>query len=163
MLTLDRLRGVPAGVGVAYGYRSSNGEGAILTTKGLVKHNVASATTVQVMSTWFRQNYAKLLEQNPRAKRRGLWVITSTYTVPRCRIALLKSKDAEVHLSAEASVSDALNAKVAASWWHHQAGGLWKNHAAVSNPLSLTVMPASSDSMCEGQRNRGSLRRHLWA
>lgn len=119
---------LPAGGGVTVGYKTSSGQGAILVTDGNVIHTQANPSSK--MCEWLKKNGKKVMENNPNAAEKGVWIVTKTYSAKRRALALLLSKDSEVTLNINALADNVGKVEATAGWWQSHVGGAWNTHDA---------------------------------
>jgi len=87
-----------------------------------------------VILDWAAENAAKLLSNKkfgPAIQKYGLWIITKTYSVKRCALAVLSSEEQEVRVSFSAQTHGA-ELTPTANWWNRGSDSSWLIHADVS-------------------------------
>ena len=84
LLVPRTLAGLPVGGGPIFENTVSTNSGAILLTEGeVVRHRYYHDYPFQ---KWCETNAKALLKQWPTLRDQGLWVITGTYSTPKCRL-----------------------------------------------------------------------------
>ena len=125
-------------VGGTAAYKTSSGRGAILVTDGNIVHS--QATPAYKMCEWLKKNGKKIVEKNPDAKDKGVWLVTKTYSAKRRRLALLMSKSEEVTIGIDARADEVGRVEATTNWWKSQVGGTWISHDAVSQTSPLVKL-----------------------
>ncbi|KAL1856406.1 hypothetical protein Daus18300_010778 [Diaporthe australafricana] len=99
-------------------YQSFSREGAMLVTQGPVSFHQADPQPV--FETWMDQHLPALLAGDHGAliRKRGIWIVTRTYTATRCAVAVLQSRSATVSFAVDAALPQQI-ARVgpSAGWW----------------------------------------------
>ena len=127
-----RAPGLPMGGSITAGYSVSIGKGAVLVTSGFVKHTQTPPDSIVKMYKWMRLNGNLALEQYPDAKKKGLWMVTKTYSVKSRALALLLQKESIVTLGIKALEDQVGKVEASAEWMAGQQEGTWNWHNDVS-------------------------------
>ena len=115
---------------MAVSYETRSDEGAILVTEGEVLHY--QATPVDRLCEWFVQNGKLLLEKFPRANKKGFWIVSKTYTVPKRALALMLSQGSTVSLGVNAQLETVGRIEATTAWMNSDKGDAWNTHEDVS-------------------------------
>ncbi|KAK1761233.1 hypothetical protein QBC47DRAFT_369428 [Echria macrotheca] len=101
--------------------------GAVLATDGKVTYH--DAHPLPVLENWVKTNLPKIMSTAHASiiKKKGLWMVTKTYTTEKKAVAVMQSKGKFVTLGADVDVANVGRAGPALSWWSatvHKPG--WK-------------------------------------
>lgn len=127
-------------------YQSFSREGAMLVTQGAVSYHQADPQPV--FETWMDQHLPALLAGDHGAliRKRGVWIITRTYTATRRAVAVLQSRSATVSFAVDAALPQQI-ARVgpSAGWWSENVREPgWETHNGVSCGLKYLVQRTAS-------------------
>lgn len=96
------------------------------------------------MTTWVNENLDALVKLGnyKSIKKRGLWVVTTTYHAPECAKTVMQSRNQSASIHVGVAVPDAAEAKASASWWKAEnLSSGWRTHR-VSVPIQQNSKPA---------------------
>jgi hypothetical protein len=84
------------------------------------------------------QNASKMIADYGDTTTYGVWVITGTYSVKRCALTVLTSKDAEAKVGLDLQAANVGTIAPSASWWTQKSSEAWNIYDDVSS-LSLQI------------------------
>lgn len=120
----------PAGGGIFYRYSATSDKGALLLTQGPVIYR--QATPNGPLCDWVVENGNKIL-QKARKPKRGVWIVTKTYSANHRCLNVLYSEGTAVTVGIDVT---ALNnsgvVQASASFWREHSGELWNTDHDVS-------------------------------
>ena len=114
-------------------YESITEETAILLTRGKITHN--QATLSQPFITWMERNAQAVIDSWDDKKvieKKGIWIVTKTYTAKQRAIAVLRGKGSKAEFGIDVGAYGA-TVSPSVSWWKSQKSGIWKDARDVSN------------------------------
>lgn len=116
-----------------YKYSATSNKGALLVTKGPVKYR--QATPNGPLCDWVVENGKEILRRNRKPKR-GVWIVTKTYSVNDRRLTVLSTKGSAVTLGIDVTaLKSCAEVRASSSFWQEHAGELWNTEHDVSgNP-----------------------------
>ena len=110
--------GAPAGANAGWEFRNTSQHGAVLMTFGPI--TTLQLTNILDMRHWMNkhvESVVKLSDYETIAKR-GLWVITRTYSAPRRRIAVLQATDSRYKIHTGVKATSDAQVQGSAEWWN---------------------------------------------
>ncbi|KAJ6003552.1 hypothetical protein N7522_006244 [Penicillium canescens] len=118
--------GVPAGGGIKVGYKVHDDAGGLMVTDSQVTHNQLTPSACRNARIWFIENAESILLQNELTKKKGIWVVTKTYTAKRRAVALLQTHESSVVFGVNAELYGVGKIAPEASWWRSSKEQVWK-------------------------------------
>ena len=125
-----RVPTLPVGVGGSAGFRSEDGRGAVLLTGGDITHN--RIVHDDHLSEWFDLNAATIARDYKTTQRKGVWIITSTYTATKRAERVLLDKQSEATFSIDVTLHDAGKLAASTGFWSGSRDESWTAHEDVS-------------------------------
>jgi hypothetical protein len=125
----QRTPALPAGGGATIGFRREGQHGAIMVTKGNVVHH--QATPAHLLYNWLVKNGRAVLNNTPNLKR-GIWLVTKTYTADSRAVALLTGDERTVTLNVNAQALGHGDIQATTEWWSSQKSEAWNVQDMVS-------------------------------
>ncbi|KAK5208647.1 hypothetical protein LTR47_004175 [Exophiala xenobiotica] len=113
---------LPAGGGATIGFRREGQHGAIMVTKGNVVHH--QATPAHLLYKWLVKNGRAVLNNTPNLKR-GIWLVTKTYTADSRAVALLTGDERTVTLNVNAQALGQGDIQATTEWWSSEKSEAW--------------------------------------
>ena len=127
------MPGAPAGGGLSYGYRAKSDKGALLVTDGPVTYR--QATPNGPLCDWIVENGKEILRRT-REPKRGVWIVTKTFSANHRRLTVLSTKGTAVAVGIDVQAANAGQARASSSWWREQLTELWNTDHDVSAVVS---------------------------
>ena len=127
LITSDPHPGIPVTVSAVYSYSTNSDLGAVLFTSPPVTHERYYHESPFI--NWVVNNAGVILQRWPEVKKRGLWIITSTYATKKCAINMCYKggRGFKVGFSAKAIMGQA---GPSGEWHRDQAGEGWGEYTA---------------------------------
>jgi hypothetical protein len=93
---------IPADLGAWYKFESTRDGGAVLLTKGEIKHERFYYESP--FKQWVRDNAVRLIQERPEILEQGFWIVTSTWSVERAALNCWKENGRTVGVGFKAGV-----------------------------------------------------------
>jgi hypothetical protein len=106
----------------------------MMTTKGNVIHH--QATPAHLLYNWLVKNGRTVLKNHPRIKR-GIWLVTKTYSTDCRAVALLTGDERTVTLNVNAQALGQGNVQATTEWWISQKSEAWNVQDLVRYPVLI--------------------------
>lgn len=120
-----------AGAGLTYGYQSSVERGAILLTRGQVTYRQADPNWP--LCDWIVENGKEILRRTRKPKR-GVWVVTKTYSATERKLTVLSGEGSGVTVGIDANaLNNTQRLQASTNWWRAQSDELWNSDQDVSD------------------------------
>lgn len=114
---------VPVDVGAWYIFESVKEGGAVLLTKGEVRHERFYYESP--FKDWVRDNAVELAKKRKEVLEYGLWVITSTWVADECAINAWSGAGRGVSVGFKAGVVEIGELAPSGEWWEDGRDGGW--------------------------------------
>ncbi len=133
-------------MGFKVGYDHKEDTGGILVTKGEVMHHQIDPLSSTKAKNWFITNAEMILQRYETTKKKGIFVVTKTYTAKERAVALLMSKEISVSFGVDVDLASIGKIAPEVGWWRSQKEEVWKLHQNVSGRRDQISMPCSLDA-----------------
>ncbi|OQO14729.1 hypothetical protein B0A48_00111 [Cryoendolithus antarcticus] len=112
-------------------FRTGRGAGAVLLSEGVVNSHQLERDSLAYQWVKKPRNMQKLLadwETELSEERRTLWLITSTYVVDSCALAVLRSETSCARIGMDIQTVNVAQASASASWWRQGSDQTWNKY-----------------------------------
>ena len=123
------MEGAPAGGGITYKYTATSDKAALLVTEGPVKY--LQATPNGPLCDWVVDNGKEILRRTRKPKR-GVWIVTKTYSANHRCLTVLSSKGMGVTVGIDVTALKSAEVRASSSFWREHSGSLWNTDHDVS-------------------------------
>lgn len=114
---------VPVDVGAWYQFESVREGGAVLLTKGNVRHE--RYYYEEPFKKWVRENAVGLVTRRKEVLEYGLWVVTSTWAAEECAINVWSGVGRGVGVGFKSGVVEIGELAPSGEWWEDGRDGGW--------------------------------------
>jgi hypothetical protein len=117
------------GGALSYGYKALSDKAALLVTDGPITYRQADDNGP--LCNWVTENGKEILRRTRKPKR-GVWIVTKTWSANHRRLTVLSNKGTAVTVGIDVQAHNAGQARASASWWREHSDELWNTDHDVS-------------------------------
>lgn len=121
---------MPAGATIGFEYSAGSDKAAVLITKRPVVYS--QATPNGPLCDWVVENGREIF-RHVRKPKRGVWIVTKTYSSKKRRLAVLSSKGTAVKVGIDVTAfRNGAGVHATTAFWNTDYGALWNTNHDVS-------------------------------
>lgn len=128
---------LPVEVGAWYQFESVREGGAVLLTKGQVRHE--RYYYEEPFKKWVRDNAVGLVTRRKEVLEYGLWVVTSTWAAEECAINVWSGVGRGVGVGFRSGVVEIGELAPSGEWWEDGRDGGWVRAKALEVSAGLNL------------------------